>query len=169
MFKRILIPTDGSPHADRAIEVGCELAKRFDSQVVFLHILMRSAKADDLAHMQGVDEDLKERIRQSITLPVGSVMGAAAVTVIPPDVLADVGQLILERAKERAKAAGIPGSTLKIKDGDPGKAIVETAAEEEADAIVMGRRGLGMLESLLQGSTSERVSRLAECTCVTVH
>ena len=169
MFKRILIPTDGSPHADRAIELGCELAKRFDSHIVFLYVLMRSAKADDLAHMQGVDEDLKERIRQSITLPVGSVMGAAVVTVIPPDVLADVGQLILGRAKERATAAGIPGSALKIKDGDPGKAIVETAAEEEADAIVMGRRGLGMLESLLQGSTSERVSRLAECTCVTVH
>jgi nucleotide-binding universal stress UspA family protein len=169
MFKRILIPIDGSPHAERAIELGCELAKRFDSRFVFLHVLMRSAKADDLAHMQGVDDDLREKIRQSITLPMASVMGAAPITVIPPDVLADVGEHILEHAKERASAAGLPGSILKIKDGDPGKAIVETAAEEEADVIVMGRRGLGMLESLLQGSTSERVSRLAECTCITVH
>jgi len=169
MFKRILIPTDGSPHAERAIAVGCELAKRFESRLIFLHVLMDTAKADELAAMPGVSEDLAKHIRQSTTVPTGTVMGAPPITVIPPELLKDIGDGILRRAEDAAAQADIPGSSLKLKTGDPSKCIVETVAEEEADVIVMGRRGLSRLESLIQDSTSERVGRTAQCTCVTVH
>ncbi|MEQ8248467.1 MAG: universal stress protein [Alphaproteobacteria bacterium] len=169
MFKRILIPTDGSPHAEQAVAVGCELAKRFESRLIFLHVLMHTAKADEIAAMPGVSEELAEQIRQSTMVPAGTVVGSPPITVIPPGILKDIGEGILQRAENTAAQTDIPGSKLKLKTGDPARCIVETAAEEEADAIVMGRRGLNRLESLIQGSTSERVGRTAECTFVTVH
>ncbi len=45
--------------------------------------------------------------------------------------------------------------------GEPVEAILETAAAEHVDLIVIGRRGLGRLEGMLVGSVSERVARHA--------
>jgi nucleotide-binding universal stress UspA family protein len=52
--------------------------------------------------------------------------------------------------------------------GDPAKEILSVAAEEHADIIIMGRRGMGDLAGLLLGSVSHKVSHLAECACLTV-
>ena len=52
--------------------------------------------------------------------------------------------------------------------GDPASRILETAAAEQADMIVMGSRGLGGLKGLLVGSVSNKVNHLAKCTCVCV-
>ena len=53
-------------------------------------------------------------------------------------------------------------------EGDPADCILETAAREKADMIVIGSRGLSNLKSLLVGSVSHKVSHLADCTCVSV-
>jgi nucleotide-binding universal stress UspA family protein len=45
--------------------------------------------------------------------------------------------------------------------GDPAETIIETARRENADAIVMGRRGRGRLAGLLLGSVSQKVASLA--------
>jgi len=165
MFERILIPTDGSPHSEKAVGIGCELAQRFNSKIVFLHVLMHGANVDDLVQIPSVGPDLTERVREGVTVSGGVIL----ITVISPEMLKQVGEAILQGAKDTAIESNLLGSVVKLKDGDPSKAIVETAAEVDADVIVMGRRGLSKLESLLQGSTSERVARMAECTCITVH
>jgi nucleotide-binding universal stress UspA family protein len=53
--------------------------------------------------------------------------------------------------------------------GDPVMAILETAEDEHADLIVMGRRGLGPLAGILMGSVSEKVARHAEIPVVLAH
>ena len=52
--------------------------------------------------------------------------------------------------------------------GDAASAILAAAEEEGADLIVMGSRGLGAFRSLLVGSVSQKVSHLADCSCITV-
>jgi nucleotide-binding universal stress UspA family protein len=55
-----------------------------------------------------------------------------------------------------------------LREGDPAAAILNLTREENADIIVMGRRGLGDLAGLLLGSVSHNVTHLAECACLTV-
>ena len=39
MFKKIMVPTDGSEYAERAVKVGLSLARELGSRVVALHVL----------------------------------------------------------------------------------------------------------------------------------
>ena len=71
-------------------------------------------------------------------------------------------------AEADASNRGIKDISLAIEDGDPGDRIVECATRENADLIVLGRRGLGQLKELFIGSVSHKVSQLAPCACLTV-
>jgi nucleotide-binding universal stress UspA family protein len=53
-----------------------------------------------------------------------------------------------------------------VEPGDPAKIIIDHAGD--VDMIVMGRRGLGPIDGLLQGSVSQKVNQLADAACVTV-
>jgi nucleotide-binding universal stress UspA family protein len=52
--------------------------------------------------------------------------------------------------------------------GDPAATVLEVAKCQNVDLIVMGNRGLGSLQGLLQGSVSHKVNALSSCSCVTV-
>jgi nucleotide-binding universal stress UspA family protein len=56
----------------------------------------------------------------------------------------------------------------KLLSGDPATAIVEAAAEEKADLIVIGTHGRTGLTRLLMGSVAEAVVRRATCPVLTV-
>ena len=55
-----------------------------------------------------------------------------------------------------------------IVDIDPAERILEYAKTAEADMIVLGNRGMGMLAELLMGSVSMKISQYAECPVVIV-
>ncbi|HUL83919.1 MAG TPA: universal stress protein [Actinomycetota bacterium] len=67
---------------------------------------------------------------------------------------------LAEEAVELLRARGHEARAVVVR-GDPTEAILDTAEEEHADLIVMGRRGLGQLKGILVGSVSERVARHA--------
>ena len=79
-----------------------------------------------------------------------------------------LGREIVNRAELDASDRGIQEISLAIEDGDPSERIVECAARENADLIVMGRRGLGQVKELFIGSVSHKVSQLAKYPCLTV-
>src|SRR5215470_10452126 len=56
--------------------------------------------------------------------------------------------------------------TACVLEGDPRDAIVEAAAAEKADLVLVGARGLGALASALVGSVSLGLARLAPCPVV---
>ncbi len=68
------------------------------------------------------------------------------------EIAAEAAQLLLDR--------GLETRAIVVK-GDPAQAIIETSGDDAADLVVMGRRGLSVLEGLMLGSVSERVARLA--------
>ena len=63
---------------------------------------------------------------------------------------------------------GATDVTVQVVEGKAADNIIAAAAKENADLIVMGRRGLGDVAGLLMGSVSHKVTHLSDCACLTV-
>ncbi|QLH82887.1 universal stress protein [Halosimplex pelagicum] len=131
MYETILIPTDGSAHAERAARHAVSLAEAFDATVTVLGVadLNRAAGAFSAG---GIDDEFRERVR-----------GDAESAVEEAAALAD----------DR-----VPVETAVV-DGDPAKAIVDYADEGEFDAVAMGTHGRRGLSRLVFGSVARYVVR----------
>lgn len=127
MFERILLATDGSSHAQRALEFARDLALRDGAVVIVVHAF------------EPVPRYLGEPMWSDI---VGSNV--------------NVGQQVANQAKEELEEAGVDAET-EVLEGPPAEAILRVAEARQADLIVMGTRGLSALTSLLLGSVSHRV------------
>ncbi|MEJ2668522.1 MAG: universal stress protein [Deinococcales bacterium] len=133
MYRKILMPTDGSACAKRAIEQGLELAQRLGSHVLFLHVLENPlttgyAAPETLPYSAQLYEDLK----------------AAA-------------KGVLAEAAENAAAVGVEAETRLVENRDPVQAIHE--AEEECDAVIMGTHGRRGFNRWMFGSVAEGALR----------
>jgi len=67
----------------------------------------------------------------------------------------------------RGRSAGVAVDFL-VWEGDPGEAIIEAAAAERADMIVVGSHGRGTVGRFLIGSVSDHVVRNAPCPVLVV-
>ena len=72
---------------------------------------------------------------------------------------------------EAVRAAEIAPDAVRFSslEGSPAAALLEASRDEEADVIVVGRRGIGTLEKLVLGSVSEKLLQLAPCPVVLVN
>lgn len=173
MFKTIVVPTDGSEAAMRAVDVACDLANKYGSKLVLMSVRMDGAAASDLRDIPGLTAAEREEIARldAAAAAPASVMletGVGAVPV-PPELLDRIGMRLLEATRHHVVQQGIPGPVVKLKDGDPASAIIDVATAEEADTIVMGRRGVGRFAALVGGSVSAKLSGMSTCTLVLVH
>ena len=69
--------------------------------------------------------------------------------------------------KERANVEGIEVSTHLV-FGKPERVIVEHAKDSNADLIVIGKRGHGVIKQVLMGSVAERTVRTAPCPVLVI-
>lgn len=146
MFTSILVPVDGSEHAQKALEVACQLAQRDDAVLHVLHI--------------------PEELTHEATLVWG--LGAMAIEASRQE-LDDIGRQMVERAAEAARAQGVEQVETHLGKGDPARTILNVAKKLEVDAITMGSRGLSDLKGFIIGSVSHKVTHAAGCTVITVH
>ncbi len=72
----------------------------------------------------------------------------------------------MAKALSQVHANGVEDVEAVVEPGDPATVIIERS--KHFDIIVMGRRGLGPLGALLQGSVSQKVNQLADAACLTV-
>ena len=75
----------------------------------------------------------------------------------------DLRQRIFYVIEKNAAETGIP-LEVKIFYGDPAEELINFAAREELDVIVIGSTGKGFLKRKLLGSVSDRVARHARCS-----
>ena len=66
------------------------------------------------------------------------------------------------------KEEGIQYGFKPILGSNPSKAILETAAEEKADLVVVGSRGLGKAAAFILGSVSKEVVSSSSCNVLVV-
>jgi len=147
MIKKILVATDGSDHAKKAIDYACDLALKYDAEVYLLYVIYKS----------GVPKSLLK------------VIEAHRIEKTPEHaILREIGDRIIKMAERECREKGVKNFQSSIIEGDPAQAIIEFAREKGVDMIVMGSRGLGNLEGVFLGSVSHKVCNLAHCTCLTV-
>jgi nucleotide-binding universal stress UspA family protein len=140
MADSIVVGTDGSDHADRALDEAIAIAVRDGAA---LHIV--TAFPDPAM------------IREKIT------SGATAYSVN----LSEVADSVLTRAAARAQERGVKAQT-HAHETDPAEAILEVASAQNADLIVVGSRGLSGIKRFLLGSVSSKVSEHASCSVMIV-
>jgi len=172
MLKTILVPTDGSPNANRAVDLAGDLAAKYDAKIVLLHVLlrghmpeglMRAAQVEHLGESRNLPDNLVN-MPQEIMARVEGKMG----TQMPLEVLDFIGKRVLAGAERTCRDKGVQTVELQVEEGNPTEIILDHAKRVNADMIVMGSRGLGVLKGILVGSVSTQVSHLASCTCITV-
>jgi len=176
MFKKILVATDGSNHAERALVVAGNLASRYDADLLVLHVFSGAEMSETMRHLAEV-ENIMPAHREKTVSDLG-IMGPTGLPLEPAEEMEGygvmfqaaekLGQRLADDGTEVARKAGASKVTSIARDGDPAEVILETAKENEIDMVVLGSRGFGTLSGLLMGSVSSKVNNLSECCCITV-
>lgn len=172
MFKNIICPLDGSDHANKALTLAIDLAKKYDARLHLVHVLLRNVETPALERFAEI-EGLTKTVRPEMHRLMGVDSRAEIAHLrdrkaISSGVLVDIAEHIVGAAKSEAQDKGIHDVSVKVLDGDAAKQILEFAKQENADCIVMGSRGLSDIKALLLGSVSQKVTYLAPCTCIAV-
>lgn len=173
MFKKILVATDGSDHARRALAVAGNLAQRYGAELIVLHVFSCAEVNEATRHLAEV-EHLAAPRRQ----PSYANVGVTAAIDLPGtdfdlqgflyQAAEMVGRQTAEEGAAAARGAGAEKVTALAREGDAAEVILEVARQENADAIVLGSRGLGSLKGIMVGSVSGKVNHLSGCCCITV-
>lgn len=132
MFKKILIPVDGSELSSKAAATGVNLAKEVGASVVFLHA-MAPFIAPYAADFAMVDDKTQLMFEQSIV---------------------DASVRILADAKKIAVAATVVAETVTEVDSRPEVLIEKTVKAMACDLVVIATHGRGALGRLLMGSVT---------------
>jgi len=176
MIKTILVATDGSDHAKKALTLASDLAAKYGARLVLAHVLLSNARSETLqalANKRGLSKRLRNLLgsyEADFQMEVAAAGAAVGFVSVPPprELVETIGLQIMERAEKIAAKAGVKKVTTVMADGDPADVILDLAASHKAGMIVLGSRGLSDFKGLLLGSISHKVSARAECTCVTV-
>ena len=175
MIKTILVATDGSDHANKALDLASDIAAKYGARMVLLHVMMRDASIGEIRNLFDVSElpgEMQAEIERLEAIPAetASISGAYAdiPMPVPGAILEAVGSRITDAARAEAAGKGVGEISTVLAVGDPARRILQTAENEDADMIVLGSRGFGDLRGLLVGSVSHKVSHLSKRTCVTV-
>lgn len=139
MYSVILVPVDGSKHAEKAVEHAVALAKSFGSKIILLHVV-------DTRQFHTIDSESANRFHAE---------------------LRHMGDRILSDMAKKVKAAGVEVEA-KLREGVPVTEIVMEAEELRADLIVMGTRGLTGTAHAVLGSTAEQTIRWAPCPVMVI-
>ena len=136
MYQHILIATDGSELATKALAHGLELAKRVGAQVTVVTVTESWSPFD-----------MAQEAREGRPDPIGQFESIAA----------KAANRILADAAQRAKALGVSADCVHVKDRYPAEGIMSAANDKQCDLIVMGSRGLRGISRLLLGSQAYEV------------
>ena len=133
MFKHVLLPTDGSPQSESAIQQGIELAKETHARVTGIHVVPEF-------HVFTYQPDKLEDTREQYA----------------KDSQAKAAK-ILQAVETAARDAGVPCDTVCVTSDEPYEAIIRTADEQGCDLIAMASHGHKGIKGLLVGSETQKV------------
>ena len=133
MLKHVLIATDGSELARKAVIQGLDIAKALGAKVTIVTVT-----------------------EPWVAVAPGEVAMAFPIKEYDESVAANA-EHILSMAAEEAKARGVDYTPQHVKDQFPAEGIIETAERRGCDLIVMASHGRRGMAALLLGSETQRV------------
>lgn len=137
MFEKILLPTDFSDVAEKALDCVKQLKDAGTKEVVILHVIKKDsinviAQYSSIRDFREVENEVEGEARKKIA-----------------------------RIKEELKEIGFQVKT-RIETGFPFNEILRVENEENVSVIVIGSHGISNIKEILLGSVSEKVIRKAK-------
>ena len=140
MYKKILVPTDGSEFAKKAQKHALFLSKMSGAELIAVSVtennFVNGLPLDDEVYQ--LNQILKERSEEN---------------------LKEFEKLNEDNLK----------ITHIVREGSPAKVILEVASEEDVDLIVMGSSGKSGFDRFIMGSVADKVVNSAKCAVLVVH
>jgi nucleotide-binding universal stress UspA family protein len=143
MYKKILLPTDGSEFAEKAEKHALFLAEASGAEIIALSVVETSFSIglpsdDTIFH---INQLLKKETEKNLEK--------------------------VEKLKEDAHSD--VKITLEVAEGSPAEVILETIEKENIDLVVMGSSGKSGFDRFIMGSVAEKVVKAAECSVLVVY
>jgi nucleotide-binding universal stress UspA family protein len=135
MYKTVVVGTDGSARAEKAVDEAIDLAKSENAKLYLVAAF-------------SAQERHWEQIQSSARVDQMN--------------LGDLAEHVLARAAKRAQEQGVDVD-FGAAEGDPAEVILETAAREGADLIVLGNKGITGARRFFLGSVPNKVIHHAPC------
>jgi nucleotide-binding universal stress UspA family protein len=134
MYKRILVPVDGSETSNKALVAALQMARESGGRVRLVHVL------DELAYLSGFEAG-------------GDLLKVAR----------EYARKVLADALEVSRSAGVAadGKLVEAAGVRVGEAVADEARAWEADLVAVGTHGRRGVSRVLLGSGAEQVLRLA--------
>jgi nucleotide-binding universal stress UspA family protein len=133
-MKKVIVATDGSPDADKAINRAIETAKKEAVEIIVVNV------AEEYC-------------------PIGlAEMDCGTIR----DIVMKESKGIMFAALEKMKAAGITARGI-IEEGSPAETIIEIAKKENADEILVASHGKHGAKKFATGSVAARITEWAPC------
>ncbi|MDQ6647808.1 MAG: universal stress protein [Pseudomonadota bacterium] len=133
MFKRILLPTDGSELSLRAVDVGIDLARSLGAGVYGFHVIPPTPALAYFADVALADGQLILEQTEAFA------------------------KQCLDAIRQRAEKAGVEYAGDTVVDQRPSSAIVAASQKHACDLIVMASHGWQGLDRVLLGSATHKV------------
>jgi nucleotide-binding universal stress UspA family protein len=137
MFKRLLVPLDGSKLAEIALPYAEELAIHLGSEVILINVRMPSEDLDNPEHKVYIGKlvaTVEQNVKKSRALPPGEIVKVAS------DIIGSSGLLT-----------------------HPAEQILDYAEKENISLIVMATHGRTGIRRWMLGSTANKVARASKC------
>lgn len=139
VFKRVLVPFDGSEQAAKALDIAAALAKGEGAELTVLNVA-------EYVPVPGSPTDTIYLIDQGI---------------------AQMQELTMKKAEHILSKHGVKAGMV-AKKGHPADEILNYAKRQKMDLIIMGNRGMSGLERFFLGSVSDSVAHHAHCAVLIV-
>ncbi len=143
MFKRILVPVDGSATSMKAVDKAIGLAKTFGAAVTVVCVI-------DPYPFAGVGENFATGQAEYLTIAMAEAHRS------------------IHNAEAAFKAAGLDTEARVVENSAPHDGIIDTANAQGADLIVMGSHGRRGIQKFLLGSVAQRVLAQADVPVMVV-
>jgi CPA2 family monovalent cation:H+ antiporter-2 len=141
-FKRLLCPIDFSPSSLAALQFAFSIAKESDAHLTILHSFDWLTDDDELPNERFATPERRLQFEEDVRLRLDALISDEVRTWCDP--------------------------AVQIRYGKPYRTILEVAALEATDLIVMGVRGRNPVDVMLFGSTTNQVVRRASCPVLTL-
>lgn len=133
MYKNILVPTDGSELAGKAVQHGITFAKEIGAKITVLTVTMPF-------HVLSLDPQVVEDTPDQY---IKQVQEHAA--------------KMLDSVAKAARVEGVTCETVQVEHQHPYRAIIDTAKSKGCDLIVMASHGRRGVSAIVLGSETVKV------------
>ena len=141
---RILVPTDFSENAEKALKEAIFFAKHFNSELILLHVIESYLINSTLSKTIGFNKERNESLREAVK------------------------EQLSEMAEKISKEEGLT-VTYEISMGKSYKEIAVQANEQDVDFIIMGTHGATGMEKYMMGTNASRVASTASKPVITIN